>query len=117
MTTPSRSQSQSTYSQLQVEGDLGIGPLKSIEGYIICITGIHEEAQDEDIFDAFGGFGAIKNLHLNLDRRTGFAKGYALLEYETMKEAKEAIESMKGSEFLGKVINVDWAFKRPKRSY
>ncbi|EGC31127.1 hypothetical protein DICPUDRAFT_40410 [Dictyostelium purpureum] len=85
-------------------------PLKSIEGYIVFISNIQEEVQEPDIMDLFSEYGQIKNIHLNIDRRTGFIKGYALIEYENKSEAEDAIKNGNGLELAGNALHVGWAF-------
>ncbi|KAJ1649531.1 hypothetical protein GGF38_006083 [Coemansia sp. RSA 25] len=87
-------------------------PQRSVEGWVIVATGIHEEAREEDLRDLFSDYGKVRNLHLNLDRQTGYVKGYALIEYALQPEAEQAICKASGRKLLGKPLAVDYAFIR-----
>ena len=94
----------------------GSGPVKSVEGWIVFFWNVHEEAQEEDILDAFGEYGDVRNIHVNLDRRTGFVKGYVLIEYAERKEADTAIKAMNGADMLGQTLGCDFAFREGPRT-
>ncbi|WFD35451.1 proteasome regulatory particle subunit [Malassezia cuniculi] len=86
---------------------------RSVEGWVVVVTNVHSEATEDDVLDAFLDFGKVKDLHLNLDRRTGYVKGYALLKFEHQDEASRAIEACKnGLTLMEQQLDADYAFVR-----
>lgn len=102
--------------RMQVDGNsasstqVGAGVQRSIEGYVICATNLHEEATEDDMHEIFSEDGPYRNLHLNLDRSSGYCKGYVLAEYSTYEEARSTILRLSGSVFMGRRLIVDFAF-------
>ena len=77
---------------------------------MIFVRGVHDEACEDDVLDKFNDYGKVRSINLNLDRQTGFAKGYALIEYATQREAEAAISGMNGQQLLGDEVRVTWTF-------
>lgn len=78
-------------------------------------TGVPPEAEAEDVERIFAEFGQIHSIHLNVDRRTGYLKGYALVEYASFKSAQNAISELNETKILNNEIKVDWCFLDPKQ--
>ena len=84
----------------------------AVEGWVVFVTNVHEEASDEDLHDLFAEYGKVRNIAMNLDRRTGFVKGYALIEYGSQDEAQAAISALDGTDFLTQRLKVTWCFHK-----
>ena len=85
----------------------------SVEGFIILVTNVHEEATEDDVLDLVIDFGKVVHIHLNTDRRTGYVKGYCMLEFSKLEEAVAAIEHLHNIEFMDHTLECDFAFIRP----
>lgn len=109
-------------------------PERSIEGWCVIIVNLPDEATQEDILDQISdhlSFGAendmealdessknissaqpILSVQLNLDRKTGWTKGYSLVEFDRREHAVAVIEACKQGEVEigGKKIDADFAF-------
>jgi RNA-binding protein 8A len=92
------------------DGSLQSKYTKSLEGWIIFVTNIHPEADEDMLLDHFSECGKVRSLNMNLDRRTGYNKGYAVIEYETYAEAADAVKERNNSILCEQNIAVDFAF-------
>lgn len=93
-------------------------PVKSANGYVVIARGIHESATEDDLYDLFGREGKVPivNLHYNLLRPDGGPAGYALIEYLDPDLAEEVIQALHRSQFKGRRIKLDWAFRHPRET-
>lgn len=74
----------------------------------LFITNLNFDVTNAQLREKVQGFGRLKRLGINWDR-LGKSKGTAEIEYQTVEEAKEALEQLDGVELEGRKISVKYA--------
>ena len=78
----------------------------------IYVGNLPLEATDEELRQAFEGFGEVASVNIIKDRYTGHSRGFAFVEMPTRAEAQAAISGLNSKEMKGRTLRVDEA--RPR---
>lgn len=74
----------------------------------IIVKNLPFEATRNDVFELFNSFGSLKSVRVpkKFDRS---ARGFAFVEFATVKEAKNAMDQLQGVHLLGRRLVLDFA--------
>lgn len=99
-------------------------PERSVEGWTVFLSGLHEETTEDAIIDFITDMLPntnttntnsvnVREVKVAMDHRSGYAKGYGIVECREYREARAVIEAIDGRPFLGQPVRADFAFVRP----
>ena len=86
----------------------------------IFVGNLPFRAEREDVLQLFAPFGEITNCSLPLERDTGRKRGFAFIEMADEALETTVIESLQGSEMMGRPLRINKAEPRgnsPRRNY
>jgi RNA recognition motif-containing protein len=72
-------------------------------------------ATEQDLRDLFSEYGEIESLKIMKDNFTERSKGFGFIEMVDEKDAKKAIATLNGKDFMGKSLTVAEARPQQKR--
>jgi len=78
----------------------------------IYVGNLSYEVTEEDLRQAFEGFGQIASATIVKDRYSGESRGFGFVEMSSRAEAQSAIDGLNGKELKGRKINVSEACPR-----
>lgn len=78
-------------------------------GCRLYVRNIPFKAVEENIRDFFSQVGQVSSIDLVTDARTGKPKGFAFVVMSSEEEAQRAIETLDGTELLGRTLSVSEA--------
>ncbi|MDJ1177687.1 RNA-binding protein [Roseofilum sp. BLCC_M91] len=81
----------------------------------VYIGNLSFQAEEEDLREIFQDYGTVTNVFLPTDRDTGKKRGFAFVDMSSEDEEQQAIETLDGAEWMGRVIKVNKAKPRESR--
>lgn len=70
---------------------------------------------EQDLRDLFSEYGEIESLKIMKDQFTEWSRGFGFIEMVDEKDAKKAIATLNGKDFMGKSLTVAEARPQQKR--
>ena len=86
----------------------------------IFVGNLPFRAEREDVLQLFAPFGEVTNCSLPIERDTGRKRGFAFIEMADESLESTVIESLQGSELMGRPLRINKAEPRgnsPRRNY
>ena len=71
----------------------------------IYVSNIPYQTTEDELRDAFAGFGNVSSARIIKDKMTGKSRGFGFVEMGNDDEARAALEGMNGAELTGRKIN------------
>ena len=81
----------------------------------IYVGNLSYEVTEEDLREAFEGFGSVESVKIIKDRWSGESKGFGFVEMPETAEANSAIKGLSGKVLKGRALNVNEARPRSER--
>lgn len=78
----------------------------------IYVGSLSYEVTEEDLKQAFEGFGQVVSANIIKDKYSGESRGFGFVEMSDKAEAESAIEGLNGKELKGRTLSVNEA--RPR---
>ncbi|MBE0425789.1 MAG: RNA-binding protein [Nitrospirae bacterium] len=79
------------------------------------VGNIPYNATEEDLRELFSEYGEIESLKIIQDQFTNRSKGFGFIEMVNEEDAKKAIATLNGKDFMGKSLTVAEARPQQKR--
>ena len=80
----------------------------------IYIGNLSFDTTEDQLRQAFEGYGAVSTVNIISDKFSGESRGFAFVEMSTKDEAVAAISGLNGHELNGRALNVNEAKPRPQ---
>ena len=75
-------------------------------GVKLFVGSISWDANEDDLRKLFSTFGELKDVHIAKDRETGKSRGFAFINFSSLKDGQKAVKELDGTEFHGRKISV-----------
>jgi RNA recognition motif-containing protein len=82
----------------------------------IYIGNLSFDTTEEEIRQAFEGYGKVTSVNIITDKFSGKSRGFGFVEMPTKGEAEAAMAGLNGQELNGQALNVNEARPRTERS-